>query len=695
MLAPKKIYLVFVVLCFLMLMTCSFAADAENATADDNPTCFSNSVDVDMASLSDAAVVKNDVGTFDELYTEMSKIKSGDTYTFKKDYNLEDNYFEYPIYSKGILISGDNIVIDGNGHVIDGAHQTAIFNLNGDNITIKNLTIINGYDSSLEKFQNENVKNYNYRYSPVVVHGDNCKFFDCRFINNTGVNGGALSIDGNNAVLNNCEFINNTALGVGGAIYMLGSNSYIAYTNFTGSLSVLSGEAIYFDSSDKNSTIAHCKFDNDISYIHDMVNDMDPRYLFYSSANTNIGDRYIDIVPLLYSSIRNGGALLALDDYISYSSELRDNVFTFTINRIYANLLSVLDEDGRIGMNADYMVSRTFYFTDINTYNDVFGKLLEEHQYTDDYAVTAYFYAFGPHSYNIVVRNSPMAFTYIGGLLNGMNIVNKVLIVSLDPTGVEKIKCTNPWRMSSLDCDVVIINGNGMTIEGSYSPNNEDKWVIIDDNRTILMASNLFIKGYNNAIVNEGGYGIFNNVTFEKNKIDYEFKKDYGAVLFNRGLTIFNNCTFMENYAKYGGAIYNEGIVIVNNCSFVNNDAYGEGDNIYAVEGSQVIIDGVNITETTLPLVYFKNQDDFGMTQIWIIIGGSVVLLALITFTGIMAIDVIVLLAPWITAGALLNIGIGIISIVGAVTAVNLIIIFIKNEQKTETKTSDEVHVII
>ena len=695
MLAPKKIYLVFIVLCFLMLMTCSFAADAENATADDSPTGPGNSVDVDISSLSDAAVVKNDVGSFDELYTDMSKVKSGDTYTFKKDYSLADNYFEYPIYRKGILISGDNIVIDGNGHVIDGAHQTAIFNLNGDNITIKNLTFINGYDSSLEKFQNENNKNYNYRYSPVVVHGDNCKFFDCRFINNTGVNGGALYIDGNSAFLNNCEFINNTALGVGGAIYMLGSNSYIAYTNFTGSLSVLSGEAIYFDSSDKNITLAHCKFDNTISYIHDMVNDMDPRYLFYST-DTTIGDRHIDIVPLLYKSIRNGGSLLALDDYISYSSELKDNVFTFTINRIYSNLLSVLDEDGRIGMNADYMISRTFYFTDINTYNDVFGKLLEEHHYTDDYSVTAYFYAFGPHSFNLVVKNSAMAFTCIRGLLNGMNIASKVLVVSLDPTGVEKIKCTTPWKISSLDCDIVILNGNGMTIEGSYSPGNEEKWVIIDDNSTILIASNLFIKGYNNAIVNEGGYGIFNNVTFEKNKIDYYIDKDYGGALYNRGLTIFNNCTFLENYAKYGGAIYNEGIVIANNCSFVDNDAYSEGSNIYAIEGSQVIIDGENITKTTLPLVYFKNQDDVGMTQIWIIIGGSVVLLTLIVLTGIMVLDIIVVLAPWITAGALLNIGIGIICFTGAVIIANLVAIFIENQNKQQqTTTSDEIHVII
>lgn len=48
-------------------------------------------------------------------------------------------------YEDGISLNIDDLVIDGNGHTIDALGKTRIFNCSGKNITIKNMTLKNGY----------------------------------------------------------------------------------------------------------------------------------------------------------------------------------------------------------------------------------------------------------------------------------------------------------------------------------------------------------------------------------------------------------------------------------------------------------------------------------------------------------------------------------------------------------------------
>jgi hypothetical protein len=49
----------------------------------------------------------------------------------------------------GISITGTNITIDGNGHVINALGKTLIFDVYGETVTLKNLIIINGYISGV------------------------------------------------------------------------------------------------------------------------------------------------------------------------------------------------------------------------------------------------------------------------------------------------------------------------------------------------------------------------------------------------------------------------------------------------------------------------------------------------------------------------------------------------------------------
>ena len=78
----------------------------------------------------------------DDSFTALSKLIANDTVI-----NLTHNYKFYWDYDgefkDGITISKDNLVIDGNGFTIDGSNLARVFNVTGNNVTIKNITINN------------------------------------------------------------------------------------------------------------------------------------------------------------------------------------------------------------------------------------------------------------------------------------------------------------------------------------------------------------------------------------------------------------------------------------------------------------------------------------------------------------------------------------------------------------------------
>ena len=113
------------------------------------------------------------------------------------DHDITFESYERDFYEGGIELDIDDLIINGNGHTIDGTDKSRIFIITGKNITLKNIIFKNGHSH----------KNH-----------DN-------ILNN---NGGAIKINHNNKIsIKNCEFINNTSEEYGGAIY-----------NFIGSLTI-------------------------------------------------------------------------------------------------------------------------------------------------------------------------------------------------------------------------------------------------------------------------------------------------------------------------------------------------------------------------------------------------------------------------------------------------------------------------
>ncbi|WP_295112200.1 Ig-like domain repeat protein [uncultured Methanobrevibacter sp.] len=150
-------------------------------------------------------ILSDSSGTFAQLNDKIQKTSSGGTIVLDRNYtygNGDEN--------GGITIHKD-ITIDGAGHTLDGAGQSAIFRINGCNqITLKNIN----------------------------------------FVNAKSGNGGALSaIDCNHLDIINSNFTNNTATVNGGAIYSSGTMLTVSSSTFTQNTASYGG-AIYLYSDD-------------------------------------------------------------------------------------------------------------------------------------------------------------------------------------------------------------------------------------------------------------------------------------------------------------------------------------------------------------------------------------------------------------------------------------------------------------
>ena len=197
----------------------STSIEKDLKTTDDNQVLSKTNDDeiesVKYNEITGADVDPNTNATYDDLKKEIGE---GGNITLKhKFYNYNDTGQE----SEDIDISVANSVIDGNGAVINmnGSH-TQVFQIKSDNVTIKNLTIINGnFDPS-----------WSWYFIYVVNSG--AKIVNCNFIDNTGHTNGVIYFEENiNGAVTNCTFINNKGgqYSRGGAIF--NTNGNVAVTN--------------------------------------------------------------------------------------------------------------------------------------------------------------------------------------------------------------------------------------------------------------------------------------------------------------------------------------------------------------------------------------------------------------------------------------------------------------------------------
>lgn len=124
-------------------------------------------------------------------------------------------------YKEGIKLDADDLIIDGNGHYIDGGGKVRIFSCSGKNVTIKNITFKNGFNDD----------------GGVIFNAAAAlKIIESEFCDNTATYGGVLYNSEGDVTILETAFSENTA-NRGGAIYAGGGTLLIKQSVFAGNIS--------------------------------------------------------------------------------------------------------------------------------------------------------------------------------------------------------------------------------------------------------------------------------------------------------------------------------------------------------------------------------------------------------------------------------------------------------------------------
>lgn len=196
---------------------------------------------------------KMKVGGLKELEILINNADDNSVIKLDKDY----------VYTEGIdnivgvrISKKSNLVIDGNGHTINGMGKSRVFHILSDSefITLKNINIVNGYtDDGADG-------------AGAYVLAENTKLINCTFANNVGHGygeGGALHIYAYNVSIDDCRFINNTHEATSaGAIYWRGYYASLTNTIFEhNTAAIRAGAVLLYD----DGSVDNCTFTNNVA----------------------------------------------------------------------------------------------------------------------------------------------------------------------------------------------------------------------------------------------------------------------------------------------------------------------------------------------------------------------------------------------------------------------------------------------
>ena len=172
-------------------------------------------------------ILNANIGDFSTLNDEINLASQTKTLNLTKDYSYNPSNDES--YSAGITISIDDLVIDGQGHTINANNQARVFNIQSNNVILKNIVIINGYSdyqgSAIHwtgtngKVIDSTFKDSTSKYIGGAIYFNNyANVTNSKFINNSANFGGAVDFEADSYV-ENCIFENNFAKYLGGAVF--------------------------------------------------------------------------------------------------------------------------------------------------------------------------------------------------------------------------------------------------------------------------------------------------------------------------------------------------------------------------------------------------------------------------------------------------------------------------------------------
>ncbi|WP_405264668.1 peptidoglycan-binding protein [Methanobrevibacter sp.] len=577
-----------------------------------------------------------DDGTFRALNEKIMRASSGDTVYLENNYSCEDSWNRVG----GISIYKSNLVIDGQGHTIDAKGKARIFNVQADNVVLKDIVFLNSnaHGSGLNGYGGAVIWNgtggsiFNCTFLNNVADGDNgnggavcwsdgagsvsdCLFinnsanwfggaliytcdvnvYGCTFINNRVKNdGGAVYCGKDNSSLLKCFFINNSAVN-GAAISCSGNNGIVSgciFINNTGN------SVVYFfnwGSLFNNFTVNNNIFlGNGGTQIHFIENDdvSNANCNWFANNATgfdtepNVGNVKIDkwlflnatANPDTISVSDTSNIIFKLYQYHSGEISEYDNAPFQNIN------LTITATNGDVSKNTTKL-GEPITFTPTSIGTGSITATIENVDYTTTLTVTT----------------DGTTFWDLNNAING----NANDTITLDKNYTYNSASDSAFTEGILINRQVTINGNGYTIDA------QGKARVFNVQARDVTINNLSIKNANYNGNGEAVYFAESGSVINCNFIN-NTATGIGAIYFQSDCTgRLENCNFTNNTARYGGAIYfisSYTTIEVRNCNFINNSASEGGGALFMSSGTVTNCNFTNNTAISSGAVYFRNN---------------------------------------------------------------------------------------
>ena len=543
----KKIALIFIILCLTMLVS-TVSAEEINGT-----------VEIESVSVEFSQSLKSDEGNFTTLADDINN--GGDSVELTKDYTRNDG-------ESSIKISKSNIVIDGKGHTIN-ANGGSLFTISGNNVVLKNMTLINGYVKE--------VKNTGVIISWTGSSGllDNVVIKNSTFdsVSNAGSyqwwNSGIIYWKGSNGYINNTQLLSSTVVSSRGFVIWEGANGIInnsyfydctnAYNNKVGK-SQATSFFIYWNA-------VSGKFLN--SRVEDLklgVRSVDrPYYISFTKAG------YVCNVSFINCQHSNRGQTVydlnmpfnPVEDYVKdfngtvvrKTPTITLNGAVFTVTPVKSGIISysvdgselkttTVDENGHFSLDFNHQMNHMIkvIYNENLFYNSVIKYF--------DYNVNAISEAYG-------------SFTDLNNLISSSssNVIN-----------LTKNYIYNPDTDSAFS--------GGIVISKSITVNGNNHYIDADFNPVRIFTTNAAV--------------VLNNIVFKNSRLN-----SAGNALLAKSSVDINNCTFDNNWASgcYGAAL--------NLAGGNSNVRYSTFTNNRALTGPAIV---VNSNNNYIQYSYFKDN---------------------------------------------------------------------------------------
>ncbi len=519
-------------------------------------------------------------GSFTDLQSAIDNASG----TLELDRDYVYNNESDSAYKSGVLLN-KSLIINGNNHILDGAGLARIFKVTSNDVTIKDITLINGKSDN------------NAWAGAIYIDGANFCADNCTFINNKAgstwdknnnpvYGGGSLLINKEGCIIQNSRFSGpkNYEPIAGGIVYVNASNAKILNSSFKDSKAYTYAGAIYSSPNSYNLEIIGCNF-------------------------TNIEGN-------------NGGALTLQSD-ATVGNCLFDNC-----SGAFGN--AILVGKGKLGDSIPNFESFTLYdstFVNCHSFSDS-AALANGAVDIQPNCLNAEIYGTNLFENCTVIDRSGWG-TGAGAIYSNTNnlTIKDSLIIKGCSVLTDKLG------------GGAIVNYNTIYVEGTLniSDCSADYGGAIFNYGTFNVYGELNI---DNCSASEGaaienlGYGeeydgAYPGVVLITGSISVKnCEAVYGAI-YNNGegtVNITGSAEFIANEAYEGGAIYNDGILSINNGYFADNYVYDESDSeisgavIYSGSGSVLIVDN-SVFENNNP-----NQEIIkaGKTELRCVNGGAI-----------------------------------------------------------------------